>query len=116
MIHRKFHFSNSLLELAGQGLSRGEPGLSEARERAKEYKAWREGVWSWAAYCDKHGLDALKWADRWSQRIEGYDGQQSVAQKISEYRTKATNRYGESFIMMRVPGGMRGSAGCCFRR
>ena len=80
------------------------------------YKAWREGMWSWTAYCDEHGLDALKWADRWSQRIEGYDGPESVAQKVREYRTKATNRYGESFIMMRVPGGMRGSAGCCFRR
>ncbi len=80
------------------------------------YKAWREGVWSWTAYCDEHGLDAQLWADRWSQRIEGYDGPNAVAQKIAEYRNKATNRYGESFIMMRVPGGMRGTAGCCFRR
>ena len=87
-----------------------------AKECGCGYKAWREGVWSWTAFCDEMGLDALEWADKWSQQIEGYDGKKSVEDKIREYREKATNEYGEGFIINKIPGKMRGTAGSAYRR
>ena len=90
--------------------------MEYAKEVGHGYKAWREGVWSWTAFCDDNGLDALEWADKWSQKIEGYDGPESVEQKIKEYREKATNVYGEGFILNKLPGRMRGTAGVTYRR
>ena len=66
------------------------------------YDAWYKGVWAWCQVAQDNKFDAFKWADKWSQQIEGYDGADKVAAKVEEYE-KVSNTFDYDFILNQLP-------------
>ena len=67
------------------------------------YEAWVHGIWSWCKVAEENDFDAFKWADLWSQQIDGYEGSEPVLAKVNEFAKVDSEKFGYVYIIGQLP-------------